>query len=196
MSNNEERRILEGIAAGNTQVIKAFYKKNYNYIKGFVLQNSGDDTDAEDVFQDALIVIYEKLKSGSLDMNKNVSIRTYLYAVCKNLWRSRLRKKKRLIVDSEIIEADEGFEMSIAEEIENKEREHLYRKYFLTLSNTCKDLLNLVFKGNSMKDIAAITGYSEGYTRKKKFECKKALLERIEKDPIYKELKMISEKEK
>ncbi|WP_378179291.1 RNA polymerase sigma factor [Aquimarina sp. SS2-1] len=195
MSSIEERKILEGIAAGDSEVIKTFYKKNYNYIKGFILQNSGEDTDAEDIFQDALIVIYEKLKSGSLDMNNNVSIRTYLYAVCKNLWRSRLRKKKKLIVDSEIIDGDEEFEMSIAQEIEDKEREHLYRKHFLALSNACKDLLELVFKGNSMREIATITGYSEGYTRKKKFECKKALIERIEKDPAYQELKMISEKE-
>ncbi|SEK92231.1 RNA polymerase sigma factor, sigma-70 family [Aquimarina amphilecti] len=193
MSINEERKILEGIAAGDAKVIKSFYKDNYNYIKGYILKNSGDDVDVEDVFQDAMIVIYQKLKSGTLEMN--VSIRTYLYAVCKNIWRSRLRKNKKIIIDNDAIEANEEIEASIAEEIENKEREHVYRKYFLKLSDTCKDLLNLVFDGNSMKEIANITGYSEGYTRKKKFECKKSLLEKIEKDPMYKELKITSLKE-
>ncbi|WP_299182841.1 sigma-70 family RNA polymerase sigma factor [uncultured Aquimarina sp.] len=193
MSINEERKILEGIAAGDAKVIRSFYKDNYNYIKGYILKNSGDDVDVEDVFQDAMIVIYQKLKSGTLEMN--VSIRTYLYAVCKNIWRSRLRKKKKLIVDNDAIEANEEIEASIAEDIENREREHVYRKYFLKLSDSCKELLNLVFDRNSMKEIANITGYSDGYTRKKKFECKKSLLEKIEKDPMYKELKITSLKE-
>ncbi|WP_299218873.1 sigma-70 family RNA polymerase sigma factor [uncultured Aquimarina sp.] len=193
MSNPKEREILEGIAAGDTLVIKAFYKKNYNYIRGYILQNSGDEEDAEDVFQDALIVMYQKLRSDTLDIN--VSIRTYFYAICKNIWRSRLRKKRKLIFDNELIEVDEQLEASIIEDIEKKEREHLYRKYFLRLSDACKEVLSLVFAGNTMKEIARITGYAEGYARKKKFECKKSLLDKIEKDPIYQELKIISEKE-
>ena len=40
-----------------------------------------------------------------------------------------------------------------------------------------------------MAEIAKIMGYSVAYTRKKKFECKKRLLEMIEIDPIFEELK-------
>ncbi len=193
MSANEERIILEGIAAGDTSVIKAFYKKNYNYIRRYVLQNSGDEADVEDVFQDALVVIYQKLKSDSLDID--VSIRTYFYAICKNLWRSRLRKKRKLIINTEVVGLSEDSEEPFTKNMENHDREHLYRKYFITLSDACKHILNLVFAGNRMKEIAILTGYTEGYARKKKFECKKSLLEKIEKDPIYHELKITSEKE-
>ncbi|GAA0712750.1 hypothetical protein GCM10009430_03510 [Aquimarina litoralis] len=195
MSINNDRKILEGIRAGDAKAIKIFYKKNFNYIKGFILKNSGDEEDAEDIFQDALIVIYEKLKAGSLDIHSNVTLRTYLYAICKNMWRSRLRKKRKMIVDNEMLEENEGVETTISEEIEFKEREHLYRKYFLALSDSCKEILNLVFDGNNMKEIAVITGYSDGYTRKKKFECKKALLEKLEKDPMFQELKITSVKD-
>ncbi|AXT52321.1 sigma-70 family RNA polymerase sigma factor [Aquimarina sp. BL5] len=193
MNNPKERKILEGIAAGDTAIIKAFYKKNYNYIRGYILQNSGEEEDAEDVFQDALVVMYQKLRSGTLDIN--VSIRTYFYAICKNTWRSRLRKKKKIIFDDELIEANEESEEYIVEDIEEKEREHVYRKYFLKLSDACKEVLSLVFAGNNMKEIARITGYAEGYARKKKFECKKSLLYMIEEDPVYQELKITSEKE-
>ncbi|WP_298548624.1 sigma-70 family RNA polymerase sigma factor [uncultured Aquimarina sp.] len=193
MNNPKERKILEGIISGDEVVIKAFYKKNYNYIRGYILQNSGEEEDAEDVFQDALVVMYQKLKSDTLDIN--VSIRTYFYAICKNIWRSRLRKKRKLIFDSELILVNEESEQYIIEDIEKKEREQVYRKYFLRLSDACKEVLSLVFAGNNMKEIARITGYAEGYARKKKFECKKSLLDNIEKDPMYQELKIISEKE-
>jgi len=193
MSNPEDRKILEGIASGDTRIIKAFYEENFHYIRSYILKNSGEDKDAEDIFQDALIVIYQKLRLNALDIN--VSIRTYFYAICKNKWKSRLRKQKKIIIDNEALVINEEIEASIAEEIENKEREHVYRKYFLALSGTCREVLQLVFAGNNMKEIASITGYSEGYTRKKKFECKKSLLEMLEKDPAYQELKFTSEKE-
>lgn len=195
MSINNDRKILEGIRAGDAKAIKIFYKKNFSYIKGFVLKNSGNEEDAEDIFQDALIVIYEKLKAGSLDIYSNVTLRTYLYAICKNMWRSRLRKRKKIIIDNEVLKENEGIEVSIGEELDRKEREELYRKYFLTLNTSCREILSLVFDGKNMKEIASITGYSNGYTRKKKFECKKALLERLEKDPIFQELKITSVKD-
>jgi len=193
MNTIEERKILEGIAAGNSEVIKAFYKDNYHYFKSYILRNSGGDLDAEDVFQDAMIVLYKKLKSDTLEIN--VSIRTYFYAICKNIWRSRLRNKNKLIFDEEKVLMSDEVEMKITEDIENQERDHLYRKYFIKLSDTCKEVLNLVFLKKSMKEISDITGYSEGYTRKKKFECKNVLMEMIEKDPSYRELVSTSEKE-
>ncbi|MDH7446015.1 RNA polymerase sigma factor [Aquimarina sp. 2201CG14-23] len=193
MSNPEERKIIEGILAGDETIIKAFYKRNYNYVKSYVLKNSGDNVDAEDVFQDALVLVYQKLKSDSLELR--VSVSAYFYGVCKNIWRNRLRKKRKLIISDEVIETNDEIDGSIIEDIENKEREMLYRKYFVTLSDKCKELLNLVFAGNSMREIANITGYSEGYARKKKFECKKSLIEMIETDPVYSELKTTFEKE-
>ncbi|MBW1295303.1 RNA polymerase sigma factor [Aquimarina litoralis] len=195
MSTNEERKILDGIRDGNEQAIKVFYQNNYSYIKSYILNNSGDTRDAEDVFQDALVVIYEKLKEGSLNIHENVTVRSYLYGVCKNLWLSRLRKRKKMIVDPGIIKENEGTDISISEELEKKEREHLYRKYFLALSDSCKEILRLVFDGKSMKEIASITKYSEGHARKKKYDCKKSLIEKLEKDPMYKELKVTSIKE-
>ena len=102
MNITDERKILDGIAAGDNSIIKDFYKNNYDYIKGYILQNSGKDEDVEDVFQDALVIIYQKLKSDSLDIN--VTLKTYFYAVCKNVWRNQLRKKSKLIVSDKITE--------------------------------------------------------------------------------------------
>ncbi|KAA1242490.1 RNA polymerase sigma factor [Aquimarina sp. RZ0] len=191
-SNTEEHKIIEGIVAGDESVLKIFYKKNYAYIRGYILQNSGDEADAEDVFQDALVLIYQKLSAGSLEFNS--SLRTYFYGVCKNMWRNRLRKKKKLVIDDVIVQDSEEVDVSALEEIEHKEKEQLYRKYFLKLSDACKELLELVFSGRNMKEISDITGYSEGYARKKKFDCKRMLIEMIENDPIYRELNVTSEK--
>jgi len=129
MDINKERKILKGIATGDHVVIKNFYKENLNYIKGYILQNSGENQDVEDVFQDALVIIYQKLKSDSLHIN--VPLQTYFYAVCKNVWRNQLRKKRKLILSDDIIENDQTSEETIIENIEDYEQEQAHRKYFL-----------------------------------------------------------------
>ncbi len=192
MSNIDDQKIIEGIVAGDEAVFKAFYKKNRKYIRQYILKNSGNEDDVEDVFQDAVVFIYQKLKAGSLELRSPLS--TYFYGVSKNIWRNRLRKNRKLVVTEEIPEDTAIVEASILEEIEDREREHVYRKHFVNLSDTCREVLQLLFLGKSMKEIAEITGYAEGYTRKKKFECKKHLIEMIEQDPIYQELKITSEK--
>lgn len=185
MSNTEDQKILECIAAGDEVVIKDFYKNTWPYIRKYIFDNQGNDEDVADVFQDAMVLIYQKAKAG---LELNCSLRTYFYGVCKNIWRNKLRKNKKLIITEAVFDTTETVDPEISRDIENKEREYVYQKHFLNLSDTCRTVLNLLFCGNSMKEISDITGYTEGYTRKKKFECKKHLIEMIESDPVYKEL--------
>lgn len=190
MKDKKDQEILRGILAGDRAVIKTFYKENFVYIRGYITQNSGNKEDVEDVFQDALMILYEKLESEPLELN--ASLRTYFFAICKNLWKKRLRKKSKVLTTDTVFEISEELDDNILQRIENQDREHIYRKYFLQLSAACQKLLSLVFEEKSMKEIAEHTGYTEGYTRKKKFECKKHLMDRIESDPAYKELRIHS----
>lgn len=188
MKDTKDREILKGILAGDRAIIKNFYKDNFKYIRGYVLQNSGNKEDVEDVFQDALVLLYQKLESDSLELT--TTLRTYFFAICKNLWKKRLQKKSKVLTTDTVFEISEELDDDILQRIENQDREHVYRKYFLQLSAACQKLLSLVFEEKSMRQIAEETGYSEGYARKKKFECKKHLIERIESDPTYEELRI------
>lgn len=190
MGRNDEIKIFNGIIDGDDKVLKAFYKKNFTIIKSFVMRNSGNENDAEDVFQDGLIILYQMLKEDSLRIT--CSIHTYFYSICKNIWLSRLRKVTRISYSEKINESQLGEEETIVETIEQKEREQLYRKHFANLNCKCKQVLTLFFEGKSLKEIGSLTDYSEGYARKKKFECKKELMEMIEKDPKYSELLLVS----
>ncbi|KAA1243211.1 RNA polymerase sigma factor [Aquimarina sp. RZ0] len=185
MGRNDEIRIFNGIINGDDEVLKSFYKKNFKRIRNFVVMNSGTEVDSEDVFQDALIVLYQKLKSDPSSIH--CSIHTFFYGVCKNIWRSKLRKKSNLpfIGDSDNLILDVN--ANIIEDIEKQERENLFRKHFLKLNNSCRQILTLYFEGKSVREIAMITKYSEGNVRKKKFESKKLLMSMIENDPLYRE---------
>ncbi|WP_299189183.1 sigma-70 family RNA polymerase sigma factor [uncultured Aquimarina sp.] len=186
MGYNDEIKIFNGILYGNNEILKDFYKRNFIIIKSFIIKNSGTEKDAEDIFQDALVILYQKIKNDSLVLD--YSIHTYFYGISKNIWMRRLSKLKKVSCCGRINDLVSDTNFSIIDNIEQRDRESLYRKYLLNLNCKCKDLLFLFFDGKSMKEIAQLTNYTEGYVRKRKFECKKHLMELIAKDPLYSEL--------
>ncbi len=188
MNDIEDQKILKGIAEGDEVILAKFYKDNLKYIRPYILRNSGSEEDVEDVFQDGLVFVYQKLKENDITISAYSSFRSFFFGVCKNIWRNRLRKNQRLVVTENITDTEETIAPDMLEDIVHKDREHVYRTYFLKLNTKCKEILELLFQGKSMKEIANITGYTEGYTRKKKFECKESLLQMIENDPMYQEL--------
>ncbi|MEO7306209.1 MAG: sigma factor, partial [Ferruginibacter sp.] len=91
MSNLEqEKLLLEGLASNDGTVIEAIYRDNYPMIQGFILNNNGNSDEARDIFQEAMIVIYEKAVSGNFELN--CLLKTYLYSVCRRLWLKRLQQ--------------------------------------------------------------------------------------------------------
>lgn len=182
-----DSEIIAGIRSKNNKVLSEFYRANLPNVRKFVVENSGDEDDANDVMQEGIILIYQKIQKESLHVN--VSINAYLLATCKNIWLMRLRRKKKMIVNSDQIDILEGTEESLIFNLVQAEKNNLYRKHFLQLDQSCMDLLTQVFDGKSMKEIADSMGISLGYARKKKFICKERLMSSIQNDDIYHELK-------
>ena len=58
-----------------------------------VTQNSGDKEDAKDIFQDAMVIIYEKIRLNKLGLSS--AFHTFLFSICRNLWLQELTKRKK-----------------------------------------------------------------------------------------------------
>ena len=85
--------MLKGLLQNKREAIETIYKQHYNIVQSLILNNSGNTEEAEDIFQEAHIVSYEKVKSGSFELN--CQIKTYLYSVCRRLWLKRLNQLQR-----------------------------------------------------------------------------------------------------
>ncbi len=185
---NKDQHYLQGLKKQGEDVLHEIYDNYFPGIKSHVINNSGNDEDAEDIFHDALIVIYRKVKNDSLELTS--SFHTYLFAICKNLWLKKLKRKKRksgvTIEDAEVLTILNDSE----QEIETTERFALYREKFQLLGADCQKLLLLYFDKTNMEDIAKAMGFgSEGYARKRKFQCKEKLTKLIKADERFNELK-------
>lgn len=167
----EEKEIFERICKGDEKALETLYKKYYRMMTKLVITNSGTEEEARDVYQDALVVFWQKATSGKLVMTSKIS--TYIYSICQNLWRKELDRKKRL--------SREEKDIAVTIDTESEERNKIIARCIDQLGETCKKvLMYYYFEEMSMQDIAEKLGFANTDTAKtKKYKCKKKLDELV-----------------
>ncbi len=189
MKQKTDEEILKGILERDNAIFNYIYENLYNQVKYMIVSNSGSDEEAQDVFQEALIVIYNKLVNKELELY--CTFKTYLYSVSRLMWLKQLEKKKyksEEIYDENMTDLRVD-DKNILDQIETNERFRLYQKYFKQLNEDCRKVLELFINKVPLREIAEIMGYSsEKYAKKRKYICKEILINNIQKDPKYKEL--------
>jgi RNA polymerase sigma factor (sigma-70 family) len=179
--------ILVGIKDRDTKVLDFVYRSYFDQIKTFIIQNQGNIEDAQDIYQDAILVIYQKLQDDALYLSCSFS--TYLHSVCRLLWLKQLNKRKKAaelnIPDDDFVILDD----SLLEYQDTNERYKLYLEQFKRLSFSCQKVLELFLAGIPLREIARILGFrSEIYAKKRKHQCKEKLISNIKNDPRFHEL--------
>lgn len=149
----------------------------YDYfplIQKYVVQNNGNNEDAKDLFQQALLVFYQKISEGKYDHTAKIS--TFLYAICRNNWNKKLTRGK----ERHHIPLDEKHDLGFDDENlineENQPTQSL--KDFLSekikeLGDPCQSILIFhEFYKLSMTNIAEKMGYkNENTVRQQKYKC-------------------------
>ena len=166
-----EQQLLQGLALNDRKAIETIYKLHYNMVQSLILNNSGTPDDARDIFQEAMIVLYEKVKSGSFELN--CLIKTYLYSVCRRLWLKRLSQLQRISPEVEKLEET----VPVEEDLELREQRNIdfqvMEKSLKNLGEPCKSLLEAYYhQKKNMVEIAASFGYTNADNAKnQKYKC-------------------------
>ncbi len=184
--NSTNKFYIEGIRRGDSKVIRVIYKDFGGAIWNLIKKRGGNQEDASDVFQEALVVIFKKTKD--IDFQLNSSFFTYFYAICRNIWSGRQRKKsnQELTFDNQtlLIVGDTPHL-----DTERNEQYYLYRKKFSELGKNCQKILTLYIQRTSMAEIMRLMGFKNiNQTKARKFLCKKKLVQLVKEDPSFKEL--------
>ncbi len=167
----QEILLLKGLAQNDTIAIEAIYRENYATIQAFILNNNGYVDDARDVFQEAMIVLYEKSISTTFELN--CQIKTYLYSVCKRLWLKRLQQLQRYNSPVESLLETVPVEEEIQEH-EKRDTDFTMMEYAMgKIGEPCKSLLDAYYlQKKSMTEIAAEFGYTNADNAKtQKYKC-------------------------
>lgn len=189
MINYTNEELLHGILRNDNLILQYIYKNFFYKINFFIKKNSGDDEDSNDIFQEAIIIIYRKLKANDLVLD--CSFETYLYSVCRFLWLKQLEKRKNereKIQDNHDFN-DDIYDSSFETTVDMNEKYRLYQKHFKNLGKDCQKILQMFFDKVPLKQIAQVMGFhGEKYAKKRKYKCKEYLVKSIKQDIEYKKI--------
>lgn len=163
--------MITDLKARKSEAFKQLYRDYFGMIKHFVSKNNGSDDDAGDVFQDGLVVLYEKLNTSGFVLS--CSIKTFIYAVCRNVWLKKLRQQNRL--PSSVKDFERVIEMPVEDDSENISIAQFLRveKALKKLGENCQKILEqFYYLKISMKEIAQQLGYTnEDNAKNQKYKC-------------------------
>ena len=152
------------------KALDALYK-DFPMIRKLIRSKGGDKKDAEDIFQEALIIFIKKIKGSDFKLTARLS--TYLYSVCRFLWKDQLKRRSREVPYDFATGLTEPEEMELYTIAGEEQREKLAEKVLGELKDRCRELLLLFYEGRlKLKDIAARMGYnSENSAKNQKYKC-------------------------
>lgn len=177
---NTDEQLLQGFKENDDRAWHSMLNDRdlRKMIFSLVIKNSGNEEDALDVLQDALIVLYQKIQLGTFELN--VKLTTYIYGVARNIWYKKLRDEGRIIINTkddypEIAETDDEL---LPNKKELSGALNRLSNAMEDISEQCRKLLLLFYSGNRMTNIADELGYkNEDSAKNNKSKCMKKLKE-------------------
>ena len=184
--SSSDQEIVEAIRQEKDidATVRYLYHTHFETLANFIRTNSGKEHDAEDFFQEALVVFIKVVRQGKF--RGDSSIKTFLYAIMRNLWLNELkRRKKALIRETTYYEQREQETEQVSELVYENETTQQVLAFFERLGDTCKKVLVMYYyQEMSMKDIAQAMHYdSEQVARNAKYKCSKKLTTLLDSNP-------------
>ncbi len=170
-AEQNEQALLKGLANNDSKAIETIYKDNFNMVQAFVLNNNGSYDDARDIFQEAMIALYEKAQSESFVLT--CQIKTYVYSICRRLWLKKLQQMGRF--SNQVDNLDETVPVEDDLEIHEKRNAEfaIMDRAMKSLGEPCKSLLEGYYvKKMGMQELAEEFGYTNADNAKnQKYKC-------------------------
>jgi RNA polymerase sigma factor (sigma-70 family) len=160
-----DSKLLPLLAKADSAAFEQLYKSHYYMVQNLVLKNSGSADDASDLFQEVLIILYEKARDQKLVLTS--SLKTYIYSIARNQWLKKLQsgmKNTRL----------ENFEEFISVETEPEETlAPVLNKLLDEIGEACRKLLvAFYYRKKNMDEICIELNYMNADSAKnQKYKC-------------------------
>ena len=165
------------------KALQQIYRDSLPSIVRFIKEKRGSRSDAEDCFQEALLVLIKKIKLNKY--NDTYEVKNFLFVIARNIWFNKL-KRKGMFSDDEIQQmnvADDSIPLD--EKVIASEREQGIKQLLSLAGEKCRELLHLVlFENKKLKEVQEIMGFkSEGVVKTTHFRCKDKLKTELSNNP-------------
>jgi len=173
-----DAEFVGGLRSGDSEILNALYKKYYNIVLKLIVNNSGTEEAAQDIYQETIIVLYENVQKPAFELH--CQLQTYLYSIAKRLWLKQLKKNGRTFLfkeddENEVVDVASDLDVYHEKEVEIEKM----NKSLASLGEPCQTLItDFYVQRLSMEDIAEKFGYTNADNAKnQKYKC----LQRLKK---------------
>lgn len=177
IKGNADLRTVQGIATGDAGVLKMLYRDYFPMVRNLIVLNNGTEDEAKDIFQEAVIILYDKISQGEFELTSK--LKTYLYSVCRRLWLKQLGGTSRTFTDisdyEELLPVEEDLTLHRERDRQFDRMEEALNK----LGEPCRTIIRDFYLMNrSMQEICDKFGYTNTDNAKtQKYKC----LQRLKK---------------
>lgn len=180
--DKEEKDWIRYIKEGGNKELSFIYK---SYREEFLLWSTSNyhlqEETAADIFQDAVITLYWNVKQEKLT-ELTSSLKTYLFAIGKNLALKKIKKDKKLVIDDEVT----GLNASVTYSempLEYDQRHRIIGECVAELGEPCCSILSMFyFDRFTMDSISRRLGHkNENVTKTQKLRCLQKLKKLMQK---------------
>ncbi|WP_245952747.1 RNA polymerase sigma factor [Chitinophaga skermanii] len=171
MNIEKDQELLQGLAANNDKALEIIYKENFPMVLRMILLNNGSEDDAKDIFQEAIIVLYEKVQEGDFILSSKLT--TFLYSVCRRLWLKKLQGGSHLYPMNDTLEEIVPVEDTLDQHEEKDQQFIMMEQAMQHIGEPCKTILeDYYLQKKNMQEIAEKFGYTNAENAKnQKYKC-------------------------
>ncbi len=175
-----DKEVFKRIRANDRTVLGELFIVNEKPISSYIQKNGGSLEDAQDYLQEAIIILWQKVNSETLELSAKIS--TYLFAIARNKWMAESRRRKKHDYNSTQLEKISTNNDSLLDLIGEEEKNAVHDA-LQKLGSPCRELLLMYyFEERKMAEIARLLHFANSdVVKSKKYQCKKALEELLEK---------------
>lgn len=158
----------------NDKALSYLYSHTLKKVKNYILNNSGTQDEANDIFQDAVIIFFKSVIENKFE--NNLSVDAYIFTISKNLWINTAKRKRNLVhVDIQ----DQHLTSDTTNQLDtmiSKEKRNALDIAYSKLDEACRILLGLVaYEKLSMKELQEKMNLtSENAAKTMHYRCKQA----------------------
>ena len=157
-----------GLLRNDPATVRALYARHFPTVRQFVLKNSGTLSDAQDVFQEAVTVLWLQVKEGRFVPDSDPG--GFLFRVAKNKWMDVVRSAAHKHM--KVLHEEGGIDLRAEASDDTEERIVRLRGVYEKLDEKCRTVLDqFYFERKDLATIASALGVDEDSIRTIKYRC-------------------------
>ena len=178
-----EEDLYAGLLRADGDVFDELYREAFPRVRRALLKRSCPPAEAGDLFQDALVTLWQNARDGRFELRAGARISGYLLQLCVNRWIDRTRRVAFRQTDTREAIPERGSKAATeAEAAEAERRDLLEARHarldaaFEELGEACRQMLRrFYFERDSLADIAGDRGISAASAKTEKYRCMQRL---------------------